>query len=899
MFHQFITQCGRIFLVFLIKLNPLILRINPINIVFVILALIMLCSSNVRAQDTDPFAISDSLLTAAPDTTTSRDTTKTKRKVDVDAVIYADASDSLTFAVDDKMMFIYGKGNLKYKQTELNSAKIYIDFNDNSLDAFGREDSTNKLVETPVLNEAGEVYEGKSLKYNFKTQRGFISMAKNVEEDKRYEGEKVKKVDKKTYFIEDGLYTTCPEDTPHTYFTAEKMKVIQGDKIIAEWVFMHVGGVPFPVPLPFGVFPNKSGRRSGIIVPTYGATGDRGQYFRNFGYFLALSDYYDATLTGDYYSKGGYGLRSRLRYKKRYEFSGNVNGGISNVTLGEEEDPSRSERFSWNLNVFHHHDITPTMKFDANLQFLSSEYLTDNSRRLNDLLRQDIRSNATFVKRWDESGNSLTINYSRNQNLQTGSISETLPNITFSKSQEYPFQSETSTRRNQAWYEYIGYTYSGQFRNERTKTALSEFEGGGFERNIRGGVQHSVRINAAPKIGYFNLTPSISYTEKWYDKRLKVELDSYEDSTGINYFENETVVKEISFVRTFDFNLSASTKIYGIAQPGILGIKAFRHTLEPRISYNYRPDFSEDKWGYYDSYIDENGNKIRYDKFSKGIFGGSGSGEQQSLNFSLGNIFEMKTEKDPTDTSSTEEKIQLLNVTASTGYNFAADSLRLRDLSLSFRTQVGSIFNLAGGSSFSFYDYDVIETGSFKSIRTVDRFLVDAGKGLMRLTNFNLNVSTSLAGSKQGGGSRQQQNISKGDGVQQEDDYKFDNSDYIELFDDESPDLSIPWNLSLNYNYNLNKSNPFNPVESSNIGLNLSMNLTEAWKITFRGNYDFIEHKLNAPQVTVYRDLHCWEMNFVWNPIGVYRGFRLEIRIKAPELQDIKVTKTKDIYSGF
>jgi len=46
-----------------------------------------------------------------------------------------------------------------------------------------------------------------------------------------------------------------------------------------------------------------------------------------------------------------------------------------------------------------------------------------------------------------------------------------------------------------------------------------------------------------------------------------------------------------------------------------------------------------------------------------------------------------------------------------------------------------------------------------------------------------------------------------------------------------------------------------------------------------------------APQITVYRDLHCWEMNFVWNPLGIARGFHLEIRLKAPQLRDVKVTK--------
>jgi hypothetical protein len=39
-------------------------------------------------------------------------------------------------------------------------------------------------------------------------------------------------------------------------------------------------------------------------------------------------------------------------------------------------------------------------------------------------------------------------------------------------------------------------------------------------------------------------------------------------------------------------------------------------------------------------------------------------------------------------------------------------------------------------------------------------------------------------------------------------------------------------------------------------------------------------------------------MNFTWNPIGPYRGYNLEIKVKAPQLQDLKLTKSSDFYTG-
>lgn len=841
---------------------------------------------------------------AKPDSTLKTDSTKTKKKYDVDAVINASASDSLIFDVQKKKMNLYGTGELKYKDTDLKSGIIFVDYNINELEAFGIKDTSDtakvKLKETPRLVEGKDAYEGSRLKYNFKNQSGFISMAKNKETDKRYEGEKVKKLDKNTYFIENGMFTTCEKDTPDTYFTASEMKVIQKDKIIARWIMMYVGGVPLPIVLPFAVFPNETGRRSGIIIPSYGEENSRGQYFKNFGYFWAISDYMDMTLTGDYYTKGGYGLHGRYRYAERYNFSGALTGGYSKIKIGEKNDPSITNQTDWNLSWYHNQQITPTERLDVSLQFLSSNYLANNSISYNDLLSQNIVSNATFNKRWDESGSSLTLNYSRTQSIgkspTAGNVYETLPNVSFSKSITYPFRSDDAESvTDPKWYDLIGYSYNGQFTNNRNKV--------GGVLTTHGGFQHNITVSTSPKIGYFSISPSIDYTEKWYNKRSKLEDASYEtvDSlTGVKTMHDSiatTPVNEINMVRTFGFGISASTRLYGIFNPNIFGIESFRHTLMPSISYTLRPNFSSDGWGYYDSYKTRDGKTVRYDKFQNEVFGGVPNSESQSLNFSLGNIFEMKMAKSANDTTKEQQKIQLLNFNAGVSYNFAADSLKLSDLNLSYRTQVGNWLNLSGSSNYTFYDYNAVgKDGNGNNIYTkVNQYLASKGKGLFRLTNFNFSVSTTLSGEKFKSATPPPK-----ESKQQEEGFNaFQKKDYIALYDDaKQQDLTIPWNLSLSYNFNFSKPTPDFSTTYSNISMDLGFSLTKNWKFTVRGSYDFDRKQISAPQITVYRDLHCWEMNFVWNPMGYYSGFRFEIRMKAPELQDIKVTKSGGLYSG-
>ena len=111
------------------------------------------------------------------------------------------------------------------------------------------------------------------------------------------------------------------------------------------------------------------------------------------------------------------------------------------------------------------------------------------------------------------------------------------------------------------------------------------------------------------------------------------------------------------------------------------------------------------------------------------------------------------------------------------------------------------------------------------------------------------------------------------------------------FYQNETPDFDIPWDLTLNFNFSQIQQDPRVKIRSVSLQAQLSFNLTEKWKISASGNYDLAQKQFAAPSVQISRDLHCWLMNFTWVPLGPYRYYRLEIRVKAPQLQDIKVTK--------
>lgn len=841
----------------------------------ILIGIIIFFSNNAHAQQ------QDSLSRPLPlDTTISRQDTLKKSPEGIDSVVSYTAKDSIVFTFKDKQMKIYGKGDVRFKDLSLQSERIDVNWNTNELESFGVLDSVKaqksdslkeRYIGMPVMVEGSDKYEGWKISYNFKSQKGRVTLGETSEDQGYYQGQQIKKVDKDMLFISDGYYSTCEYGHPHFYFFSPQMRVTVRDKIVARPIYLYIADVPI-FALPFGVFPSQGGRRSGIIAPAFVDQGSRGSGLEHFGYYFALSDYIDAAVAGDWLTGGTWKVTPNVRYAKRYDFSGSLSGYYQRTKENEPQDPDYLDRADYFANLVHNQTFTPTTQMSVNFSFASSESFRRALTR-NEYLNQEIISNATLSKRWEGTNNSMNVNINRRQNLITGSITNTLPTLSFNHSQSYPFRfgkSANTSQTDYSWYEMIGMGYSGNYQRVDNKTRSADTLP--FTLYERQGATHNLSFNASPKAGYFSISPYFSYNEKWYDQSLAIKKF---DTLG-----NPITEDKYGFERVYTYNMGVgvSTKLYGIMQPPIPGIAGIRHTVLPAVSYNYQPDFSEEKYGYFTRYPDGSGRM--FNRFQKEIFGGASAGEQQAISLSVGNIFEMKTSA--SDTAQKEQKYQLMNVNLGTSYNFAADSLKLADLSVSYRTDIGQYLGISGSSTYRFYEFDK------KANSRVNRFLWDQGKGIAEMTNFSISLSTSLRGEKKKPQTQQELNDSARIA---ENERNQSISGYKGIYDSMEPDFSIPWSLSLNFNFSQSQENPDKKFRSANVSGNLDFNLTENWKFTASSSYDLVSKQFAAPQINISRDLHCWMMNFSWNPLGPYAGYRFEIKVKAPQLQDIKLTK--------
>ncbi|HTP13043.1 MAG TPA: putative LPS assembly protein LptD, partial [Bacteroidota bacterium] len=464
-----------------------------------------------------------------------RDTTAAPANAGVDTVVNYSATDSIVYNIQTKFMHLYGKTDLQYQTLGLKAEQTTVNWNTMTLTAQGVKDSTDttgtKSIGLPVLKDGGDVYNGSRVAYNFRSKKGKIDVGATEMDKGYYHGDEVKKVDQNVLFVENGRFTTCDEKDPHFYFASPRMKVLVRDKVIAEPVYFYVADVPVFV-LPFGVFPSRGGRSSGIIAPAYGEDSRKGKYLSHFGYFWAASDYWDVGTTFDWFARGGWMNRTNIRYNLRYNFSGALNTNITHFFTGEPGDPDYTTQRDYNINWTHHQNINPSTQLDVNFTWMTGSYFQNFSNDLSAILLQNMVSTATFTKSWDESNSRLSVYAYRDQNLKTGSVNEQLPSFSFSQGQIFPFKPKTKSRglesgssEDAPWYELISLSYGGQGANNHARTVQAITSSHDTTVDSRHyGINHNIVVNMAPKLGHFTLTPSFNYNEKWYIQRT--EFDS-------------------------------------------------------------------------------------------------------------------------------------------------------------------------------------------------------------------------------------------------------------------------------------------------------------------------------------------------------------------------------------
>jgi hypothetical protein len=82
------------------------------------------------------------------------------------------------------------------------------------------------------------------------------------------------------------------------------------------------------------------------------------------------------------------------------------------------------------------------------------------------------------------------------------------------------------------------------------------------------------------------------------------------------------------------------------------------------------------------------------------------------------------------------------------------------------------------------------------------------------------------------------------------------------------------------------------------IGFNASINITPKMGVAITGGYDIMNNKLTTSSISITRDLHCWQMSFIWIPFGFHKSWSFNIGVKAASLADLKYDKSQTMYDN-
>ncbi len=785
--------------------------------------------------------------------------------------IQKDAKDSIKLDIIKQKAYLYGNAKIKYQQTTITAAYIEIDWSTNTIFATTANDSLGNKIGHPVFTEGNESFKAHEIIYNFKSKKCRVKQITTKEGEGYILGKVVKKTEDDIFYLKKGDYTTCDSEKPHYAIRANRIKVIPGKKIITGPAYLTFFGIPTPLLFPFGYFPNNDKESSGILIPSYGESASLGFFLQNGGYYFTLNDKMDLSLKSDIYTKGSWALRSQLRYKNRYRYNGNLNLSYGNMLNSEKGFPDYSSKKDFFIRWRHQQDpkANPALQFSTNVNAGSSTFHKNNSYNANDYLSNTFTSSVSLSKRWGGTPLNLTSNLNHSQNTKTKMVNLTIPNITFNMSRIFPFK-KLGKQGKSHWYDKIGISYAMNTKNDITIADSLLFTKNSFA-NFRNGMKHTIPISTSVKVlKHFTLTPRVSLTERWYLSQIQKSWDG-------NSVITDTLHK---FTRGHDYSFSTglNTKIYGLIQFNKSKISAIRHVITPNLSFSYKPDFSEEKYGYYKTVQNDEavGGFEEYSIMQNGIFGRPSQRKSGNINFSLGNILEMKT-RSKKDTVESFKKIKLLeSLNISSSYNIFADSLNMNDISLNARTRLLDILDITFISK-----YDPYITNKEKSGR-ISQFELATNNRIARLKSFTTSIGLNI---------NDKSFASKKEKEEEEEEK--------EKEDDERDFYSIPWNLTANYSLTYNKGYKSSAFADTTQSLNFSGNfkITKKWKIGFRSGYDFDEKDFTYTSIDIYRDLHCWEMLFNWIPIGFHQSYTLTIRVKAAALRDLKFEKRKDWFT--
>lgn len=478
---------------------------------------------------------------------------------------------------EDAYLIATEEVEIKYQDITLKADRLRIDIPRDLVTAEGNI----------ILDEGPQRLTGDTLEYDLNTRTGRLTNAhaQGTTPEYYFWGDEVAKIGENRYTVVDGALTSCNPETPSWSFRFSRARIeLEG--------YAHIKNARFKarkVPLlywPYIVWPAKTERSSGFLIPMPGYSSRRGAYL-GLAYFQTLGRSADATVFADLYSEEFYGGGLEVRYRPSEKTTGLIRGHyvvepdeLDPLEFPVVFDPDRVPGVGedrWKLQYFHQSDnLWEHYKAVISYQDYSDfDYLRDYERVVANRSRATIYSNAYLSGNFAQSSFTLQVDQRErvvNQSRGIKDLRRQLPEL------EY-FVRPTRLGTTPIYFElksglhYFTVERSQPDPNDPDEEQTFSFEYG--RANLR--PNFSVPLSTLP---WLSVKANVGGSVTWYEDSLN---EDQTDFTGENLTRAEPLgsleIVGPSFSRIFEKQLGSFSK--------------FKHLIEPRVTYFYAPEYED------------------------------------------------------------------------------------------------------------------------------------------------------------------------------------------------------------------------------------------------------------------------------------------------------------------
>ena len=209
-----------------------------------------------------------------------------------------------------------------------------------------------------------------------------------------------------------------------------------------------------------------------------------------------------------------------------------------------------------------------------------------------------------------------------------------------------------------------------------------------------------------------------------------------------------------------------------------------------------------------------------------------------------------------------------------------------------------NVFGKVGISANANFDpYAILVNEKNPSGRKINRFAIQEGQGLLRLTNASMSLSYNLSGDGKMNGNDGTNGAGSGSGATaayQRIYYHPVTGEYIPGGWLYYMNPNVPWSLNMSYSLNYRRTYQFSNGQQINkntitqtVNVSGQVKLTPRMSLNMSSGFDLMAMKMTTSQLTATYDLHCFNINVSWIPNGQWESWSFRIQANAAALADL------------